>query len=100
MTKERPAVASSHGAADGQVRLRLSPLASLIVRTRWFRDLSGLTVRPTGSVWSRPSATQPSNPASDEDGPQPKPLDPDELRIIRRNALLSVLMRSGERWGR
>ena len=100
MTKEQHASTSSRSAPGAQIHLRLSPLASLIVRTRWFRNLSGLAVCPAGSVWSGPSATQPSNPASDEDGPQPNPLDPDELRIIRRNALLSVLMRSGERWGR
>lgn len=100
MTKEKTAKASSRGAADGQVCLRLSPLASLIVRTRWFRNLSGLTVRPAGSVWSRPSATQPSEPTGEEEGQQFKPLDADELRIIRRNALLSVLMRSGGGWVR
>lgn len=98
MTKEKPADARSYGAA-GRVHLRFSPLASLIVRTRWFRNLSGLAVRPAGSVWSGLSATQASNPAN-KNGPQPEPLDPDELRIIRRNALLSVLMRSSGGWGR
>lgn len=100
MTKEKSAEASSRGAADSQVHLRLSPLASLIVRTRWFRNLSGLAVHPAGSVWSRPSAPQPSDPASEGDGQQSKPLEPAELRIIRRNALLSVLMRSSGSWGR
>ena len=99
MTKEKTAEVSSRSAANGQVRLRLSPLASLIVRTRWFRNLSGLAVRPAGSVWSRPSATQPSDRTSG-DNRQAEPLDPDELRIIRRNALLSVLMRSSGGWGR
>ncbi len=85
---------------ESPVRLRLSPLASLIVRARWFRNMSGLAIRPAGSVWARPAMPQPSDPATDDDGRQPKPLDADELRIIRRNALLSALMRSGGTWGR
>lgn len=86
-------------AGQGQVHLRLSPLAALIVRTGWFRNLSGLTVRPVSSVWqAKPEAQNPKQTAGDAGAEEQ--LAPEELRIIRRNALASALMRSTGRWGR
>lgn len=90
---------AARDAVEGQVHLRLSPLASLIVRTRWFRNLSGLTVRPVSSVWSPTREAQGSNPGAESNGTEEQ-LGLEELRIIRRNALASALMRSAGRWGR
>lgn len=99
MSAKDPVKETANDPVERQVRLRLNPLASLIVRTRWFRRLSGLAVRPAGSVWSNVSNSQRSGPAGGDDVSQ-EPLGPEELRIIRRNALASALMRSACRWGR
>lgn len=90
---------AARNAVEGQVHLRLSPLAALIVRSRWFRNLSGLTVRPVSSVWSPTREAQRSNPGAESKVTEEQ-LGPEELRIIRRNALASALMRSASRWGR
>lgn len=99
MTKERPVKASSRDGGDGLVHLHLNPLASLIVRTRWFRNLTGLTVQPVSSVWRARREPQDSNLDS-ESGECVQQGNSDELRIIRRNALASALMKSAGRWGR
>lgn len=90
---------AARDSVEGQVHLRLSPLAALIVRSRWFRNLSGLTVRPVSSVWSPTREAQGSNHYAESKVTEEQ-LGPEELRIIRRNALASALMRSSSRWGR
>ena len=86
---------AARGAVEGRAHLRLSPLAALILRTRWFRTLSGLTVAP-----SVRSPTREAECSGAESGGTEEPVGSEASRIIRRNALASALMRSASRWGR